>query len=126
MQVTTPEWSTTGDAHATTLHPRILGTKVIDKELTKDTSLKVLKPVVEGGASEAAVDWLRTLRDYHVKYAYYTVLHRADRRQGSHPNRSEEPDTLSPPQEPRGRQGHRARAKDAMFWPGINSDIQQV
>ena len=52
----------------------MLGTKDINKESTKDPAQKELKQLGEGGTSKEAGDWQWTLRDYHVKHAYYTMV----------------------------------------------------
>ena len=52
--LTAPKQRTTSKAHAKTSQPRMLGTKEINKESTKDPALKELKQLEEGGAKEYA------------------------------------------------------------------------
>ena len=55
--LTTPEQSTTTKANVATLQPRMLDTKVINEESSKDPATKELKQMVEGGVSQQVKDW---------------------------------------------------------------------
>ena len=47
---------------------------MIDKQSAGDPTIKELKQLVEGGASEDAGDWPRGLTEYFMKHVYYTVI----------------------------------------------------
>ena len=67
--LTTHEQSTTTAANAAMLQPRMLDTKVINEESSKDPATKELKQMVEGGASKEAEDWPHKLSKCFVKHA---------------------------------------------------------
>ena len=71
--LTTPEQDHAKE-NVATVQPRMLDAKVIDKELATDPTIKELKQLVEGGASEDVGDWPQGLIEYFVKHTYYTVL----------------------------------------------------
>ena len=58
--LTTPEHDHAVE-NVATVQPRMLDTKVIDKELATNPIIKVLKQLVEGGTSEDAGDTPTTL-----------------------------------------------------------------
>ena len=119
--------TTTGDAHAATSQPRMLGTKEIDKESTKDPALKEPKQLVEGRAGDDPGHWPRTLIAYHLKHAYYTVVNYTVLNDGKAViktgMRSQMLAALH--RSDGGIKGMRSRAKDTMFWPRMNSGIQR-
>ena len=83
---------------------------------------------MEEGAGEDAGDWPWVLREYFVKHAYYTVIGNTVLIDGRAiipaGVRSQMLSALH--RSHGGVKGMKARAKDAMFWPGLNADIQQT
>ena len=126
--LTTPEQSTTAEANMATSQPRMLDTKVINKELSKDPATKELKQLVEGSARKEAEDWPQVLREYFVKHAYHIMIDNTvltdcrDIVSGGF--RSQMLSALH--RSHGGVEGMKARAKDAMFRPGLNADIQRA
>ena len=129
-----PSWPTVhdyavqGEANLAMSQPRMLDTKVIDKYLATDPTIKKLKQLVKGGASKDARDWPRGLTEYFVKHAYYTVIGNTLLINGKViiPGglRSQMLSALH--RSHRGVGSMNARARVARFWPTMNTDIQQA
>ena len=66
--LTTSEQDATTEVNATTTQTRMINTKEIIKESSKDATTKELIQMVEEGASEDAEDSPRALRNHQVKH----------------------------------------------------------
>ena len=108
--------------------PRKIGTLRVDEESHKDPEIKELHQLVEAGAPEEAEEWPRHLRAFFRKGAEYSTINNSvlvDQR-------------LVMPRALRlealallhsghgGVRGMEARAREAMFWPGMTTDIQRL
>ena len=117
-----------GTVHAATTNPKMLGSEEIDKLSAPDPVLKELRQLVESGVSTDAEDWPRHLRSYHVKDADYTVMGHTVLING----KAIVPAALRSEMLAALHRSHsgvtfmQARAREALFWPGMNSDIQRT
>ena len=101
---------------------------MIDKDSAKDPAIEELKQLVDEGASKDAGDWPRVLREYFVKHSYYTVIGNTVLIDGRAiiPAGVRSQMLSAPHRSHGGVEGMKARAKDAMFWPRMNADIQRA
>ena len=101
---------------------------MIDQELPKDPTLIELKQLVEGGTPEEAGDWLQTTREYHMKHASYTVVDNTVLVDGKAiiPAGMRSQMLTALHRSHAGINGMKDRARDAMFWPGMNKDIERT
>ena len=103
----------------------MIGTQEINKESGKGATTKELKQMVEGGASDDTEDWPKALRNHHVKHANYIVVEDTVLINGKAiiPTNLRSQILAALHRSHGGVNGMRARAGEAMFWPGMNADI---
>ena len=117
-----------GSVYAATTNPKLLGPKEIDKTSSLDPTLKELRQMVESGASADSKDWQRHLWSHNIKDADYTVV--GD--MGLVNGRVVVPEALRSEmlaalhRSHGGMVGMQARAREALFWPGMTNDIQRT
>ena len=117
-----------GSVYAATTNPNLLGPKEIDKRSILDPMLKELRQMVESGASADAEDWPHHLRSHQVKDMDYTVVADTVLVNG----RVVVPEALRSKMLAAIHRSHgsvvgmQARAREALFWPGMNNNIERT
>ena len=116
LALETSEQDTTTEVNTTTTQPRMIGTREINEESSKDATTKELKQMVEEGASKDAEDWQKALRNHHVKHTDYIVVEDMVLINGKAIIPAK-PNTSCSPRSHGCINGLRARAGEAMFLP---------
>ena len=114
-----------GTVHAATTHPRMLGTKEIDKTSALDPTLKELRQLVESGAQcrRRGLAATPSAAPHQGRGLHGRGRHRACQRQGD----SAGGELLAALHRSHsGVASMQARARESMFWPGMNSNIQRT
>ena len=121
------DYAVQGDANTATSQHKMLDTKVINEASAMDPTVKELKQLVEGGVREDARDWSCELREYFMKHAYYKMIDSTALIDGKGIilEGLRNPMLSALHRSHKGVKSMKARARDAMFWPTMNADIQR-